>query len=73
VKVAFNSNPVEIRDQSVTLDVNGQREEIPNDYVWVFAGGTPPNGFLKKIGVEFGMRDMTLEAGSEAKEALQRT
>ena len=69
VKVMFNSNPVEIRDQSVILDVNGQQEEIPNDFVWVFAGGTPPNDFLKKIGVQFGMRDMTLEAGTEAKQA----
>ena len=69
VKVLFNSNPVEIREQSVILEVNGQQEEIPNDYVWVFAGGTPPNDFLKKIGVQFGMRDMTLEAGSEAKQA----
>ena len=69
VKVMFNSNPVEIREQSVILDVNGIQEEIPNDYVWVFAGGTPPNDFLKKIGVQFGMRDMTLEAGSEAKQA----
>jgi thioredoxin reductase (NADPH) len=69
VKVLFNSSPVEIREQSVILDVNGNQEEIPNDYVWVFAGGTPPNDFLKKIGVQFGMRDMTLEAGSEAKQA----
>ena len=69
VKVMFNSNPVEIREQSVILDVNGQQEEIPNDFVWVFAGGTPPNDFLKKIGVQFGMRDMTLEAGAEAKQA----
>ena len=69
VKVLFNSNPVEIREQSVILEVNGKQEEIPNDYVWVFAGGTPPNDFLKKIGVQFGMRDMTLEAGVEAKQA----
>jgi len=69
VKVLFNSSPVEIREQSVILEVNGNQEEVPNDYVWVFAGGTPPNDFLKKIGVQFGMRDMTLEAGSEAKQA----
>ena len=46
----FNSNPVEIADHSVMLDVNGQVEEIPSDFVWVFAGGTPPNDFLKNIG-----------------------
>jgi hypothetical protein len=41
------------------LDVSGSRQEIPNDFVWIFAGGTPPNDFLKKIGVAFGMHDMT--------------
>ncbi|MBZ5593633.1 MAG: NAD(P)-binding domain-containing protein [Acidobacteriia bacterium] len=69
VKVVFNSNPVEFRQESVILDVNGQLQEIPNDFVWIFAGGTPPNDFLKKIGVEFGMRDMTLEASLEARQA----
>jgi len=37
--------------------------------VWIFAGGTPPNDFLKKVGVGFGARDMTLEASREAKQA----
>jgi hypothetical protein len=45
-------------------------QEIANDFVWIFAGGTPPNDFLRKIGVEFGMRDMTLEASREAKQAV---
>ncbi|HEY1272419.1 MAG TPA: NAD(P)-binding domain-containing protein [Terriglobales bacterium] len=67
--VLFNSSPVEIKAESVTLDVKGQREELPNDFVWVFAGGTPPFDFLKKIGVQFGMRDMTAEASIEAKQA----
>jgi hypothetical protein len=37
--------------------------------VWIFAGGTPPRDFLEKIGVEFRMLDMTLEASAEAKQA----
>jgi thioredoxin reductase (NADPH) len=69
VNVLFNSNPVEFTENSVVLDVSGARQEIPNDFVWIFAGGTPPNDFLKKIGVAFGMHDMTLEAGNEAKQA----
>jgi hypothetical protein len=28
---------------------------------------------LKKIGVQFGMRDMTLEAGNEAKQSVRET
>jgi hypothetical protein len=41
-------------------------QEILNDYMWVFAGGTPPYELLKKIGVQFGMRDMTMEGSQEA-------
>jgi putative YpdA family bacillithiol system oxidoreductase len=69
VKVLFNSNPVEFKPESVTMDVAGAREEIPNDFVWIFAGGTPPNAFLKKIGVGFGAMDVTLEASKAAKQA----
>jgi hypothetical protein len=48
--------------------------EIPNDFAWIFAGGTPPTAFLKKIGVGFGSRDVTLEASKAAKQAdVERT
>jgi thioredoxin reductase (NADPH) len=69
VKVLLQANPIEFKAESVSLDVQGIRQEIPNDFVWIFAGGTPPNEFLKKIGVGFGARDMTLEASKEAKQA----
>ena len=69
VKVLFNSNPVEFKPESVALEVAGSQQEIPNDYVWIFAGGNPPNTFLKKIGVGFGARDLTQEAGKEARNA----
>ncbi len=69
VKVLFNSNPIEFKPESVVLDVAGKLQEIPNDFVWIFAGGNPPNAFLKKIGVGFGARDLTLEASKEAKKA----
>ena len=67
--VLYNSMPTEVTETSVIIDVGGATQEIPNDYVWVFAGGTPPNDFLKKIGVGFGMQDLTLEASREAKQA----
>jgi thioredoxin reductase (NADPH) len=69
--VLFNSVPVEFTSQTAVVDVGGRVREIPNDFVWIFAGGTPPNAFLQKIGVGLGSRDMTLEAGNEAKEAAQ--
>jgi thioredoxin reductase/ferredoxin len=62
VKVIFNSVPVEFRSDSVVLGVNGQSQEIPNDFVWIFAGGLPPNDFLQRIGVKFGQQDTTQAA-----------
>ena len=59
LKALFNSKPVEILEDSVIIDVNGTKETLPNDYVWVFAGGEPPTDFLKKIGVGFGVRDIS--------------
>ncbi len=69
VEVLFNSNPLEFKEEAVVIDVQGQPREIPNDYVWIFAGGTPPNDFLKKIGVGFGAKDLTQDASTEAKQA----
>ena len=66
--VIFNSQPVEIREQSVILEVQGGRREIPNDYVWVFAGGTPPNAFLEKIGVRLGQTDLAARVKAESRE-----
>ena len=69
VKVIFNSIPVEIRGDTVQLEVDNETREIPNDLVWIFAGGTPPNDFLKKVGVGFGIADSTLALSREAHEA----
>ena len=69
LKVLFNSSPVEFTPESAMIECNGSRQEIPNDFVWIFAGGTPPNAFLKKVGVGFGSQDLTLEASKEAKKA----
>jgi thioredoxin reductase/Pyruvate/2-oxoacid:ferredoxin oxidoreductase delta subunit len=72
VKVLFNSLPTEFRQDKAFLQINGGVREIPNDYVWIFAGGEPPRAFLEKIGVKLGNRDMTLEASNEAKQTLVR-
>src|SRR5581483_4033978 len=67
VKVLFKSNHVEFKPESVLIEIEGQVRELPNDYVWIFAGGTPPYDFLKKIGVGFGSRELIVEASKEAK------
>lgn len=71
VHVMFNSNPVEFGKESVIIEVNGKLQEIPNDFVWIFAGGEPPTAFLKKIGVGFGAQDLTATGSREAKEAKE--
>jgi cytochrome c-type biogenesis protein CcmH/NrfG len=70
LEVLFNSRPVEILPAAVKLDVAGEPRTIDNDYVWVFAGGIPPNDFLKKIGVAFGVQDVTADAHKEAHMAV---
>jgi len=72
LKVLFNSNPVEFRADSVLIEVNGAKQSVPNDFVWIFAGGEPPTAFLKKIGVGFANRDLTSEGAREAK-GVERT
>lgn len=71
VKVVFNSAPTEFKEKSVILEVNGTAQEIPNDYVWIFAGGEPPTAFLRKIGVACGVQDLTSTGSQEAKAAKQ--
>ena len=71
IKVMFQSNPLEFTAESAILEVAGKSVELPNDYVWIFAGGTPPNDFLRKVGVRFGKKDVTLEASKEAR--LEKT
>jgi thioredoxin reductase len=61
--------PVEFKQNAVTLEVNGKKQELTNDYVWIFAGGEPPTAFLKKIGVQVGLRDTTAEGSKEAKQS----
>lgn len=68
VRVLFSSSPIEFKAESVVLNVSGEPQEVPNDYVWIFAGGTPPYDFLKKLGIQFGERDMTAEAGNVARQ-----
>src|SRR5208337_5185498 len=62
LEVIFNSTPIEFKETSVILEVGGQSREIPNDFVWIFAGGEPPTAFLKKIGIRVGIQDVTTES-----------
>jgi thioredoxin reductase/ferredoxin len=54
VQPLFNSQVTAIEAGQVRLKVGADARELPNDYVFVFAGGEPPFEFLKKCGVRFG-------------------
>jgi thioredoxin reductase/Pyruvate/2-oxoacid:ferredoxin oxidoreductase delta subunit len=65
IEVFFNSIPTEFRVGTLSIDVGGETRELPNDFVWIFAGGTPPSDFLKAAGVTFGSN-----GGAEHREQL---
>lgn len=52
VRILRKSEAVEIRENSVRLSVAGEERELPNDYVFILAGGISPEEFLNKTGVE---------------------
>ena len=54
IDVLFNSMPTEFRVGTVLIDVGGEIRQLANDFVWIFAGGTPPSEFLKAAGIAFG-------------------
>ena len=58
VRVLFSSRVERIAPEAVTLAVGegpgAERLDLPNDYVFVLAGGDPPFPLLKKIGIAFG-------------------
>lgn len=52
LEVIFESNLIEIARDKVVLDQLGNRLELKNDQVFIFAGGELPNAFLKSAGIE---------------------
>jgi thioredoxin reductase len=54
VEGAFGTEVEEIGPASVRLKTPGGTREVPNDHVFVFAGGEPPFGLLREMGVRFG-------------------
>ncbi len=50
----FSSEVEEIRRGSVRLRTPQGPLQLPNDYVFVLAGGEPPFELLRRIGLRFG-------------------
>jgi thioredoxin reductase/NAD-dependent dihydropyrimidine dehydrogenase PreA subunit len=53
VRVLWSTNVTHIGPKSVRYkeETTGVEKEIPNDFVWIFAGGELPTAFLKSCGV----------------------
>lgn len=51
----FSSEVERISEENVRLRLaDGSYRDLPNDYVFIFAGGVPPFGLLRSIGVRMG-------------------
>ncbi|MBK8701255.1 MAG: NAD(P)-binding domain-containing protein [Saprospiraceae bacterium] len=56
LKVAFNTQVLSIEDDKVVMAEGDDKHILPNDLVFIFAGGELPTQFLEKIGIEIKKR-----------------
>lgn len=57
LKVIYNSNLISIDEFNVTIQIQDEEEQkVPNDFVYIFAGGELPTTFLQKAGIEIQKR-----------------
>ena len=56
LRIVFNSSPIEIKEQSVTLKTTDSEISLENEFVFIFAGGELPFPLLNSIGIEFGKK-----------------
>ena len=55
--IKYKSNVIQIEEQQVSLATDGgQQLALPNDLVYIFAGGELPTQFLQKAGVKITRR-----------------
>jgi thioredoxin reductase len=61
IRVLFNSEVTEIRNDSVLLNAEQGKVTIPNDFVLVQIGGMPPFEMLRRAGIQFGGNAASIE------------
>lgn len=57
----LKSQVKKIERESVVIGTGSGEQTLRNDYVWVFAGGEPPNAFLEKVGIQIGPKTLGAE------------
>ena len=56
MKAVYKANLVSIAPDHVLCKVGEDTQQLPNDLVYIFAGGELPTGFLQKAGIEITKR-----------------
>jgi thioredoxin reductase/NAD-dependent dihydropyrimidine dehydrogenase PreA subunit len=57
IEVQYSSNLISIHEKEVVLKIeSGEEKSIPNDLVYIFAGGELPTQFLQKVGIDIKKR-----------------
>ena len=56
IEVRYHTNLVRIERKQVVIEEQGGEVSLPNDLVYIFAGGELPTQFLKKAGVQITTR-----------------
>ncbi len=75
IRAIFASEVQEVMPHSVRLHakwVDPQTMELPNDYVFVFAGGEPPFDLVRRMGVQFGGESAATTAAAATPTASAR-
>jgi putative YpdA family bacillithiol system oxidoreductase len=67
LEIVFQSKLREVQERSVVLETPAGLRELPNDFVFIFAGGVPPTALLEQIGIRIGPHDLTDEVAQEAR------
>ena len=63
LNIIFNSDVTEITSSTVTIKEQGNIiHNLPNDFVFIFAGGELPAEFLKMIGVKLRTEEVEVKA-----------
>ncbi len=52
LRVLTNTVVKEVSEKNAVVECNGQSYEVPNDFVFILAGGESPEEFLRKTGIE---------------------
>ncbi len=66
VNVVFGSEVKEIQEKSVILSTQNGEMEIPNEFVFIFAGGEMPFELLKRIGISSQLQEIEDRAADHA-------